>query len=939
MKSHKKILIMLSLCVLISCSKSSRTSSPRHVPSYQLKTTLLEHDALCVSDYLKVYGNLNVRFSPAMAGLFASRLVKTNPNAAIAYLKNYERNHNVSLETRKYVEDYERLKNYFIYAHNDWARHHLRSIVINEDRIQNEFLSLEEQLVIENAASKRSLLLEEINRVYQNFLKIRYQKLAAMALCELRQIDDSRLKKIIANKETTEKSKIKQLRKRLEDFNIFDGALSRLELLPDEKVVAMIYAGVAAEVYKAITSQPINQELSNLSSSIGEAEKVINSMIPILKGIAESRKRLAKGHEDFIASQKLLNEDIEQAINLIQHRLSRMTDNPSSSNAEIMQLLNDKTYQAIKTNLIGNRKMPEESEKTLLSKGIKLNQNLKKVLNSYTTVSSEFLAMVNQTQELVKVSGLDFPDDVVKVIGSVEEVHSTINTANNILSGFEKGGLIGAVTALAESSALSMIVGKNIIPPTPEQILNNKLDNVVRLQKELLDMQFKTMEMVTKLANMVAELHEKEMFAIAELKELALINLDLGYLNLTADLKSCEVLAHNSSNFKSQLDFSRSTHSYKVLKTYVYSMREKLSQLNLINNIFGQYGAYAYQKCRNHLSSEIGFRNTFADTPLLALFADTSVDNIRYHRVRTRIYIPFLEKYKSLNLGKIAPNSGLELPLRSVRDLSQKLDIVSSSVQDSKELFTGHALDHLISTKALQRYLIQIIRLDELFDFGIEDSRQDISLFDIYESSVKANEQPSAVQALPRSIYRALRSAIAQENILAGGPLLKKISDDFSNIRQSFKTCDHAGAANQGFNCAVFFNKLALKNMMTLRLMKTNIQTYDAALKGKDALKLARILGDGITTADIQIEKGRVYLSLTGKNQSRSVVELPRVKKVHKGLIHYSANMKALIQLQDLAASSLVERSELSKYSVSSRDYLKYRILRAQWLKQQLKMN
>ena len=72
--------------------------------------------------------------------------------------------------------------------------------------------------------------------------------------------------------------------------------------------------------------------------------------------------------------------------------------------------------------------------------------------------------------------------------------------------------------------------------------MEGKLDLVLENQQKMIGMQIETIKMIKNLVVMIDEYHQTEMMAIADLRDLTIVNLEIGKAVKNQNIRICEVM-------------------------------------------------------------------------------------------------------------------------------------------------------------------------------------------------------------------------------------------------------------------------------------------------------------------------------------------------------------------------------------------------------------
>ena len=173
-----------------------------------------------------------------------------------------------------------------------------------------------------------------------------------------------------------------------------------------------------------------------------------------------------------------------------------------------------------------------------------------------------------------------------------------------------------------------------------------------------------------------------------------------------------------------------------------------------------------------------------------------------------------------------------------------------------------------------------------------------------------------------------IHSAIAQEAILAGEPLIPGVRAKMAKQLFANDVCGKAGP--EGIVCSLRGNRLLMKNYLNYTIQKSisftlTLEKYQDALNRNDFDTLALYLNnEGVTRDMLMVEDGLIKIRLPveqrpgGKNFE--TFTLPRSEAITANTMLYSENMERLIKMQKDTVSALVKLSPSQFRTTESRE-------------------
>lgn len=165
------------------------------------------------------------------------------------------------------------------------------------------------------------------------------------------------------------------------------------------------------------------------------------------------------------------------------------------------------------------------------------------------------------------------------------------------------------------------------------------------------------------------------------------------------------------------------------------------------------------------------------------------------------------------------------------------------------------------------------------------------------------------------------QSAIAQEALLAGEPILHRLSDNMAGIL-SVKPCEEVNLKNAPqtddihFLCSIRENLLLMKNLVMYSLVyEAKTQTdfysnYKDAYYANDLKTIAKLFNIKMAPERLEIMKNKkgdydIVIKVFGRKNVSKVVRLPTPEELRQGNIIYSENMPRLLKMQEVILNGL----------------------------------
>jgi hypothetical protein len=211
------------------------------------------------------------------------------------------------------------------------------------------------------------------------------------------------------------------------------------------------------------------------------------------------------------------------------------------------------------------------------------------------------------------------------------------------------------------------------------------------------------------------------------------------------------------------------------------------------------------------------------------------------------------------------------------------------------------------------------------------------------ENSNSESNQNIRSHFLLNNALRLVQSAIAQEAILAGEPLIHKLHELYLDELLISESCEKIILKNSPFSdyplsCSIRGNKLLMKNLLHYAVFYKNerdpsiFQDYTLAYKEGNISKLALIIHPKLNQNRIKFSKNKneeIYsVSINLEGAKIENIRLPTPDELKSGYFIYSENMSRLITMQ----RSVIEA--LTKVAPTKRETQNFTLLKVMALGQ-----
>jgi hypothetical protein len=607
--------------------------------------------------------------------------------------------------------------------------------------------------------------------------------------------------------------------------------------------------------------------------------------------------------------------------------------------------LGDFLYRTV---INGEKVDPNHLNSSILNKQTSLNKNFARSVDAATKLTSNLDAILTTSEQMLKVFGVkNLPTPVKETMKAVKKVNQVLTVVQGAAMGYATGGPVGAVAGFASSGGLDLISGGGSGDAKLDEI-SRKLDMVLENQVKIMQMQVATMNMIKELAVMVDQYHQKEMAALAELKDYSLVELEMEKASLNKDIRACErIISYQLASIWKKFDYStNSFHSLNNIEGIRERFTASITGIQDIRRIMTSLEANAYSTCQTGIAEAFG-GNEASENPLLAIF--TTKENENLYNFQETTYLPLvrsLEYFANTNNFDIVP---LHVPTAKFDTLNLKhayIEYARTNGNTNGNTRDNYELNHLVSVKSLERYLGNLLILNPILeldkDVWQKNYQEIISTY--IENSNTENNQNSRSHFFLNNALKLVQSSIAQEALLAGEPLIVSLRDSYKDELFSMVECTDIKRADipateYPFFCSLRSNLLLLKNIVHYQLKSESVKEnfmaqYETALQKKDVASISKLLAMNVPADRIVLSEDKenktFVASIKIPNPNKEAdgtnphvfVKLPSVEELKAGQIMYSENMSRLIKMQSLILDA-IEKVAPVKRNYEDKDLLK----------------
>lgn len=685
----------------------------------------------------------------------------------------------------------------------------------------------------------------------------------------------------------------------------------------NEQYVTLVGAVIAGGIYMQVKDKAgfknIVEQGKKIVRDIKTFERKAKEATVLIKTLGDHLDSTAKNMNDFSDGISESKNDFDQM-----YKEAKVgAGNPSNVHSKrIFDFLYNKVIK-------GKDVKADGTNTSILSKQTKINASITKSVTAVGNVADNLANIINTTNKLSALFGIKPSKDLQKVLVKAQKVAEVVGTVKNVMVAYAAGGPLGAMGAFSSSPMLASMMGGGGGDTAKLDEISRKLDIVIENQRKMMEMQVETMKMIKDLALMIDRYHQDQMVALAELRDINLVSMEINKLQLNKDIRSCERMVDyplksvwNSFNFGSE-----STQSINHLKLINAKFNSSISSLTDIRRIVTSVEERGYENCQTGIAEAFS-GNTSTENPIRAIYSSTEDDNLtKFEREK---YLPLLSSLAHFTQTSSYNSIPLHFPTSNIQSLKLKIPYVDYAKDEPSIGEEAYDIDTLISVKALERYVSNLIILHPILEvdksiwFG---SFENIVSTYLVNSNIGSNQNTRSVYFLDNAL-KLTQSAIAQEALLSGEPILHKLHNYNKEILSNKKCTDvlkdEPYTKNIPFLCAIRNNTLLMKNFVMFSLHYQNEVTndlfarYEDAYKRSDLATLAKLFNTNLVAENLKLEKNGsdydIVVNLNGLNdraESIEAIKLPTPEALREGEILYSENMPRLLLMQNLIIENL----------------------------------
>lgn len=791
------------------------------------------------------------------------------------------------------------------------------SVLMDEESLRAHPFSAENQLMISTMAYIKNKALNDIIETYNAQAESLANELSLSVAKEIA-LKHANVAKEIEEAMSTRSYEevvkiIKDSKPVVEKIDIY---FKTSELKENEQYLVILSGIIAGGIYVQIKNHKSFKNLSKEGSKVvsdvkefHEKAKKLTCLVSTLAKHAESSAKNMKDLGDGISGAR------QDAVSLYEKIRSNGTGATDIHSRRIVDFL----YKRV---IKGEVAEPNSVNVSVLSKQISFNDNFKKSMQAASNLANNLNHIVATANGFAQLFKMKPSDKLLKVLDKAQKVNVVLQGMQSAVTGFASGGFLGAIGALSSGPVASLLGGGGSKSSAMLSEIGRKLDVVIENQQKIMSMQIETMKMIKDLALMIDIYHQNEMTALAELRDYALVDLELSKAQLNKDIRSCErMINYQLSSVWKNMDFGREAfNSITNLDLINARFTSSINSLNDIRRFMVSVEEDGLKNCQSGIAEAFG-GNSYEENPIRSIFSINSHSNLfAFQRDTYRPLLASLEYFAETSMLDSMP---LHLPSKDMEGLKYKIPHINHA-KDQASSNENYDMTHLLSAKNLERYLGHLMVLLPVLevDRDVWQMSYENIIGEYLKNSNSGQNQNVRSQYFLSNALKLTQSAIAQEALLAGEPILHKIHEKYMVDILSDKECDSIEREDVPFTdsislfCSIRSNKLLMKNLVTYSLYSESqvkpefFMAYDLAYKTLDKAMLAKLLNSNVSPERLVIvskenEEQEIILNVKNKLKQDVAIKLPRPDDLKKGKIIYSENMARLIKMHEIILNGL----------------------------------
>lgn len=898
MKNKKWISGMIALCLALNACSSG---SPPNTPVAKTTSEEIANLSIAHQKWLELMDSEHPNY--ALAETLTPWLWSLDPQGLKAIQSRTEILNTESSVHQNLVETLLNIKQNFVLGQNSNIRDSelLKSAVFSHvSRLQSEgAFSLQIKLQIAGAA--QTLAFQKIQKSFMDKMKADTPLFAREIVTHL---DPQVIVQIDAAKGKGENLGPKEIYQILKKW---DRRLASYDFPAEDTNKLVIYGYVATELYNFLKEQPsvreiakAVQEVNAIGQKFTEARFIFKTMDNYQESLSNSWTKMANG-------MRGLQEDIKT--------------HPEWLDPRISDLSQKEAKRLVKNMLLGEDYSDYNPQgESILSEAQPMGKNAKMFFEGASEAANSVDNLIGGTRAMAQTLGIKIDPKIEDALNSAQKISQGVQVAQQVAQAFSSNGLMGAFSALSGSgvAALGMgPVGLGAGALMQAQMnaqlgeMNKKLDKVIALQKEILELQKQTLAKIEELSQKMDLYHQQEMLALKGIRNEVLGNREGLKQFINQKLASCTSLAN-------RLSYAANKENLSINMISIPSTRRALAEImadpvvrDLLEVDDNQNTSFL--QCKLAMDEAFSYRQT-KDTPLWSLLDVPGSNEATPFEKKEKLYDPALNYLLKYFPRQNVESQALHLPVASFNGLDAKKYYLSRKINGLDEKLAA-SMEAPVSVDSLEKYVSVLLSMHSVLSISVKSWKSLDSVVENALYSSRKSMSQSNSEFWLRSALQSVHTAIAQQALVAGEPLLSKLVQEFSLILADVSNCQ----TEPGTYCFVRQNDIMAQNLLNYYLNKRRgapgfIESYARAYDAKNIKTLELVLGVSFINKielqkDVQGNPTRLMLNF---GTTATSTPLPTVDEINSMRIYYSSDLPRLIQMQEKIAD------ELSKVSRNS---------------------
>ncbi len=764
-------LILALVLLSTACSKTEKNITYTSAPAQDALGTASEKE-----NSIELLNSILGSSAPnlALADLLAKFLSADEKKAIESIISSLKVSDIEEILTRV-GKDNKTIQNFYLLKGQDYSFNNklLTNSIVNQTSIISEAVSIEDQVKISAFTYIKNKSLDEIIMTYEKRTTELAKDLALIIAQEIAINDSLSAEKIESFVSSNDESRaMKVITSSRPYIEKMDRYFKASNLSENEQFIVVGGTAMAGAIYTVVKDNAgfknIVEKVKGITQDVKAFEKKAKEFMVLARALEKHIDDTEKNIDDFTSGMTGMRKDLKDL-----YESTKVGGKTSSSveSKRIMRFLYEKVIEGKDTD-------KEGANPSILSKQVRINDNLLKSATAVGNMSDNLSNILNTTSAMCNLLGIKPSKDVQKVMQTAQHVAQAVSTVRNMAIGFAAGGPLGAIAAFSSSPVLSSLMGGGGDGTASAlAAINRKLDIIMENQRKMMEMQMETMKMIKDLALMVDQYHQDEMRAVAELRDISLVNLEISKSLINQDIRSCErmirfQLSSVWKNYNFEIDSFYGINDLKMINTHFSKNIKSFSDIQRIIHSVEKNG---FEKCQNGIAEAFGGNSTL-ENPIRGIFASTETEAL-YSFQRDK-YLPLLDVLYSFTRRVYLDSMPLHLPAANYKGVADKMVyfMPSNSGMNNNDNSSNdnYDMENLVSVKSLERYLAQLLVLypylevdKEAWDKGAKAVAEEY----IQKSNIDSNQNIRSSYYLSNAL-KLVQTAIAQEALMAGEPLL-----------------------------------------------------------------------------------------------------------------------------------------------------------------------